>query len=366
MATSNYVKRLAGIAVAGLVAASVSAQACTNFLLKAADGTPVYARTLEYGTETAPAVVVVPRNYAYEGLRADNKPGPKWRSRYGFVGVMNLGEPYVSDGMNEKGLAGGSLYFPGFAGYVPLDKVDPHKAFAPWEFLTWLLSSFATVDEVKSVMNGVKIVALPVPKPGMDFVLPFHFAVHDASGASIVIEPVDGVLKVYDNPMGVLTNSPPFDWHVNNVRNYLKLSPLPAEPLQIAGQTFAPFGLGSGMQGLPGDSTPPSRFIRALAFVSTARQAPDGPQTVELAEHILNNFDLPSGFVLSAAKQGELETTQWSSIADLRARKYYIKSYHDQTLRGVDLNSVNLSGPSLLVSPLSDHRTIPALEFTKP
>lgn len=355
---------LIALVLAGLIGISTPVQACTNFLLIAADGTPVYGRTLEYALQTQSEVVVMPRNTFFVGIRANNAPGPKWNARYALVGVMSFGQPFVSDGMNEKGLAGGALYFPDFAAYTPPGEADPKTALAPWEFLTWVLTNFATVAEVKAALDKVTIVDLPTPV--VNFTLPFHFPIHDASGASIVIEPIDGKLKVYDNPLGVLTNSPPFDWHLNNIRNYVKISPVNANPLKIGGQTFAPLGQGSGLLGVPGDPTPPSRFIRALGYVASARQATDGPQTVRLAEHILNNFDIPIGFISTGEKDGPLEYTQWTSIADLRARKYYIKGYQDQVLREVDLNTFDLDAKSLFVSPFRSNPTPPKLEFGKP
>jgi choloylglycine hydrolase len=382
MITLKHFSKLTITAVVSFVMASNSVNACTSFLLQAKDGTPVYGRTLEYGIDTKQSVVVVPRKHVYNpgGVRddKDDTPGPEWSTRYAFVGVMSGNLPFVSDGMNEMGLAGGSLYFPGSVGYAQADGAHPNKTFAPWEFLSWVLSNFATVAEVKAGLSDVKIVGLNIlsPKDGqlppeMNFLLPYHFPFHDASGASIVIEPVDGVLKVYDNPLGVLTNSPSFDWHLTNVRNYLKMSSAPAAPLTIKGPPFVAFGLGSGMLGLPGDSTPPSRFIRAVAYVATTLQLPaeqlkDGPQAVKLAEHILNNFDLPNGYVDTGSPQGEFEITQWSSIADLRAKKYYIKTYEDQTLREVDLTKINLGGKDLLISPLSTHQTIPPIKFQAP
>ena len=350
--------------LAGLLASAAPAQACTNILMIAADGTPVYGRTLEYALQTQSDVVVVPRNYAFVGTRPANMPAPKWNTRYAFVGVMSFGQPFVSDGMNEKGLAGGALYFPDFAGYTPVAKADPNTALAPWEFLSWVLSNFATVAEVKEALD--KAVIADLPAPIVNFTLPFHFPIHDATGASIVIEPVDGKLKVYDNPLGVLTNSPTFDWHLNNIRNYVKLSPVAADPLKIGGKTFEPFGQGSGLLGIPGDPTPPSRFIRALGYVASAKQLPDGPQTVRLVEHIMNNFDIPVGFINSAAKGGELEYTQWTSVADLRARKYYIKSYQDQVLRMVDLTSFDLDAKTLQVAPFKPNPVPSALQFVKP
>ena len=92
---------------------------------------------------------------------------------------------------------------------------------------------------------------------------PFHYVVYDAAGASIAIEPIGGKLKIYDNPLGVMTNSPTFDWHMTNLRNYIALNPRNVPPLKIDGMTFRQFGEGSGMLGLPGDTTPPSRFVRA-------------------------------------------------------------------------------------------------------
>lgn len=360
----TIIGRVVAFALTGIAALGSPLQACTNFLLIAADGTPVYARSLEYALVVPSDVVIVPRNFAYVGTRPNNAPGAKWTSRYAMVGVMSFGQPFVSDGMNEKGLAGGALYFPGFAEYTAPSDADPAAALAPWEFLSWILTNFATVEEVKAAVANAQIVDLETPE--INFTLPFHFPIHDATGASIVIEPVGGKLKVYDNPLGVLTNSPPFDWHMTNIRNFVNISPVDAPPLKIAGQTFAPFGQGSGLLGIPGDPTPPSRFIRALGYVASAKQMPDGPQTVRLAEHILNNFDIPTGFVSSAAQKGQLEFTQWSSVADLRAQVYYIKTYDDQVLRAVDLKSFDLDAKALQISPLRPGTTPPALEFDKP
>ena len=125
--------RLLAAGLAAVVAGSSAAHACTSILVKAADGTPIYGRTLEYALETRSDVVVVPRRYGYVGTRPQNAPNAKWTTRYGYAGVMSLGEPFVSDGMNEKGLAGGALYFPGFAGYTPpyfqTDLVPPPLSF---------------------------------------------------------------------------------------------------------------------------------------------------------------------------------------------------------------------------------------------
>ena len=107
-----------------------------------------------------------------------------------------------------------------------------------------------------------------------------HFVVHDRSGKSVVIEPTDKTLKIFDNPLGVMTNSPTFDWHMTNLRNYINLTVTNVPPIDLGGVTLAQFGQGSGLRGLPGDFTPPSRFVRAVAFSQSALQADTATQSI--------------------------------------------------------------------------------------
>ena len=126
--------------------------------------------------------------------------------------------------------------------------------------------------------------------------------VHDASGKSLVIEYVGGKLNLYDDPLGVITNSPGFDWHMTNLRNYVNFSLDNHPPIQLGSVKLAPFGQGSGMLGMPGDFTPPSRFVRAVAFSQSVLEPKTGDEAVLTAFHILNNFDIPRGL---GARGGE-------------------------------------------------------------
>lgn len=355
---------LATMMVASLATVQ-SAQACTSFLLGTSDGGSVYGRTMEFAFDLKAEAIVIPRGYGLGTTGADGKPGMEWKSRYGIVGLNALGITGVLDGMNEKGLAGGILYFPGFVGYADAAKADPAKSLAPWDFLTWALSNYATVAEVKAALDGLSII--DVEEPTLQATPPVHYTLHDASGASIVIEPVDGVLKVYDNPLGVMTNSPSFDWHMTNLRNYLKLSPTNAAPLTVDGLTISSLGQGSGLLGMPGDPTPPSRFIRALGYTLSVEKQPSGMESVRLAEHLLNNFDIPTGWIRDDSEGGKpaLEYTQWSSIADLKNLQFYVKTYEDQVLRGIDLMSFDLDGKALMTAPLKPELAAPAIVFPK-
>ncbi|MGC1177972.1 MAG: linear amide C-N hydrolase [Methyloceanibacter sp.] len=241
-----------------------SVLACTGIRLTAEDGTVVHARTLEFAVDIHSDVIVVPRGYARTGTAPDGKEGLKWKAKYANVGANGLALPIIVDGLNEAGLAVGLFYFPTSAEYMPYTTADADRSIAPWELGSWLLDNFASVDEVKANIGNIVVPGVVLEAWG--FAPPVHAVVHDASGKSIVIEYVDGKLNVYDNPLGALTNSPPFDWHMTNLRNYVNFSMTNIPPVKLGSVTLEPFGQGSGMLGLPGDFTPPSRFVRAVAF----------------------------------------------------------------------------------------------------
>ncbi|MFG1344475.1 choloylglycine hydrolase family protein [Xanthobacter autotrophicus DSM 431] len=353
------------VALAGALAVAPAAQACTSFIIHTTEGGIVYGRTMEFGFRLKSEAIVIPRNLAMTATGPDGKPGAMtWKTKYAATGLNAFGIPVLTDGMNEKGLAGGILYFPDYAGYADPAKVDPKTALAPWDVLTWALTNFATVAEVKAALSGISVVDLK--EPTMGITPPFHYTLHDASGASLVIEPVGGTLKVYDNPYGVMTNAPGFDWHLTNLRNYVKISPFNAEPLKLDGQTIASFGQGSGLLGIPGDPTPPSRFVRALGYVASVERKPSGIQSVRLAEHIANNFDIPVGWIRDGKSTAALEYTQWTAVADLANKRYYVKTYDDPVLRGIDLMSFDLNAPKVVTAPLLRDQDAPALAFPKP
>ena len=251
--------------------------------------------------------------------------------------------PFIFDGLNEKGLAIGLFYFPITAGYMPYSVGDAGKTIAPWEMGSWILDNFATVEEVKA--NASKIVVAEVVFKDWGFVPPVHFVVHDASGKSIVIEYVGGKLNVHENPLGVMTNSPTFDWHMTNLRNYVNFSLTNVPPVQLGPIKLVPFGQGSGMLGLPGDFTPPSRFVRAAAFSQSLLPSKTGIAAVLQAFHVLNNFDIPKGALREHEKDdhGNILTdyTVWTSANDLKAKQFYFRTYQNSQIRMVDLTKMN-------------------------
>jgi choloylglycine hydrolase len=335
------------IAVAFLFSFTVqSAQACTGITLIAADGTVVHARTLEFAIDLDSNVIMVPRGFARVGSTPDGKPGLKWKSKYASVGANGVGLPLVFDGLNEKGLSVGLFYFPTSAQYMPYSPSDASKTIAAWELGSWILENQASVDEVKA--NIGKIVVPAVVFKAWGFSPGVHYIVTDASGKSIVIEYVGGKLNVYDNPLGVITNSPGFDWQMTNLRNYVNFSMTNAPPVKLGSVTLQALGQGSGMLGLPGDFTPPSRFVRAVAFSQSVFPSKTGDDAVLEAFHILNQFDIPKGAAREHEKDehGNLlaDYTLWTSAIDLKAKRFYFRTYDNSQIKMVDLTKMNLDG----------------------
>src|SRR5436190_6968893 len=326
------------------------AHPCTGIRLIAEDGTVVHARTMEFAIDIHSDVIMVPRGYARVGTTPDGKEGLKWKAKYASVGANGVGLPVLFDGLNEKGLAAGTFYFPTSAGYMPYVAADAGKTIAQWEVGSWILENFASVEEVKANIGNIVVPA--VVFGGWGFAPEAHYIVHDASGKSIVIEYVSGKLNVHDNPLGVITNSPTFDWHMTNLRNYLNFSMTNAPPVQLGSIKLLPTGQGSGMLGLPGDFTPPSRFVRAVAFSQSVLKSKTGDNAVLEAFHILNQFDIPKG----AAREHEKDEhgnvladyTIWTSASDLKAKRFYFRTYENSQIRMVDLMKMNLDAKDLV------------------
>jgi choloylglycine hydrolase len=356
-------KILTGICAAAMLLAFVlCANACTSIRIKTTDGYVFYARTMEGEVDFKSNVAIIPKGIEYIGTLPDNtQKGLKWSTRYGAVGMNTYGLPFLSDGMNEKGLAAGNLLFPGFAEYQPYNAAQASKTIAQWEVVTWILTNFSTVDEVKEAIKTIRVSKGPEDTVGF---LQLHFVVHDANGGCIVIEHVNGEMKIYDNPLGVMTNSPPFDWHMINLRNHINISATNVKPIDIDGLKETGLGQGTGMLGLPGDYTPPSRFVRMVALTSSAIPVTGPDEGLNLAMTIIDNADIARGVIRSSSgKETLYDITNWTVISDLGRKKFYFRTYANKDWRCVDVTKAlsNAKGITLIKADTPpDYRDITA------
>jgi choloylglycine hydrolase len=354
-------KLFRGLAVTAMTAfvSATTADACTGIMLRNADGSLVHGRTVEFGIPLDLDMAIVPRGYDFVG-QTPLGDGKKWTSKYGAVGAIVFGNLGIMDGLNEKGLAIGAFYFPTEAEYTTTTAANQAQSMSSVDFSNWILTSFATVDEVRKAIEAGEAVVAPTLLPGWpQTVQPFHWVVYDKSGKALVIEPVGGKLVLHDNPIGTLTNSPTFDWHMTNLRNYIALDPLGAASVKIDQTTFQSFGMGDGMLGLPGDFTPTSRFVRASVFASTAKPAKDSTDGVFSGFHVLNNFDIPVGAVREV-QDGKTHNDQTllTTMRDPENLRMYFKTYDDQTVRMVDLNKFDLDAKEVKKLPTKGKQTV--------
>ena len=319
-----------------------SLHACTGIFSKAEDGAVIYARTMEFGLELNSKILAVAKGHKYTGSTPTGKGGAKWEAKYNFLGMNFFNNDFVVDGVNEEGLQAGGFYFAGQCNYQDFSEENKGRAIAPEEYLTWALSNFKNVKEVEAHYNDVVIVN--TVNKDMNIVAPMHYLFVDKSGDSLVIEFLESGVVVQKNPVGVFTNNPEFSWHLTNLRTYVGLSPENVKSKNINGFEVVPFGQGTGMKGLPGDITSPSRFIRGvykLASVTPFKNAEDGLNKVIRA---MKYFYISKGNVVEVENGNKIcEYTQYEVYKDLNDFVMYVDFYDNVNIKKVDGKKIDFS-----------------------
>lgn len=344
------------------LAFSDESDACTGISLAAQDGSRVVARTVEWAaTPMQCGYVVCPRRYQQQSYTPSGADGMKYTSVFGYVGIYTEYEPFVVEGVNEAGLSAGLFFFPNYGQYAPYDESRKAKTICDMQFVSWVLSQFETIDQVKDALKSVNVVTLN-HKIGA-----VHWRIAQPDGRMVVLEFVNGTARFYENRLGVLTNAPGFQWHMTNLNNYVNLEPGSAKDMTLKpGITLMPLGHGSGMLGLPGDFTSPSRFVRATFYQTTAPQLGTGFETVVQAFHILNNFDIPIGTQHAKADipKGLPSATQFTSVTDQKSMKLYYRTAWNSTIRCIDLMHIDFHNVKYQSHPL-DNVTVQPVEIVK-
>jgi len=318
---------------------------CTALRLTTTSGSVVHARTMDFADETASDVVVVPRGYALMSMAPPGEPGMTWTSAYAALGVNTHGLPLLIDGLNEKGLAVSALYHPDCATYQRVDADDAARTLAPLDVPVWLLTRFANADAAAEGLRDVRVAASVFEPWG--FVPPLHHVLHDAEQRCIVVEFIDRELIVHDNPLGVVTNAPEFAWHLRHFQHYVDLNSTAA---------------GRFMLGLPGDATPSSRFVRAVALSQAAPPVDTVEEAVQQAFHILAACEIPRGVARSCdGERVYCDYTQYTSAIDTTTRCLYFHTYGNRRVRMVDLMKMTLDAPTLTVFPMDRHEDVQEL-----
>ncbi|WP_316901047.1 linear amide C-N hydrolase [Pseudodesulfovibrio indicus] len=332
---------------------SVPSRACTGLRVIAEDGAVTFARSLEFGSPTKSDIMIAPRGMEWTGTAPDGSNGLKWKSKYAFMGPDAFGQASPLEGMNEKGLYAAGFWMPaGESEFPKIAKEDYGRAVSQMDLGTWLLCNCATIDDVRKLVPALKLAGAKVPSLNMYTLV--HWYVMDATGKAVVIESMGGKVSVTDNPVGVFTNAPSFGWHLENLRNYVSLRPDNAQPFKLGDYTVKPLGEGSGLLGLPGDQTPPSRFVRAAFYANTALKPADADGAVNLGMNLIANFTIPRGLSRGAGPNNrpEYDYTQWTTVYDLSRKELYFRTYENQDYSRVRLSAVPLDGDKPVFIPM--------------
>lgn len=349
------------LAATALAAAFQPCDACTGITLKNRQGNTVVARTIEWGGSNLNSqYVIVPRQHKAQSLTPEGTNGLTFTARYGYVGLAVEMKEFIAEGINEAGLSAGLFYFPQYGQYETYQPTQKAQSLADLQLVPYILGECATLEEVKSAVEHIHIINID-PRAST-----VHWRFADAQGRQLVLEILNGKPCFYDNPLGVLTNSPGFEWQMTNLNNYVNLFPGTASAQELNGLSLRSFGAGSGFLGLPGDVTPPSRFVRAAFYQSTAPIQESILSTVLQSFQILTNFDIPIGieFPLNKIPVDIPSATQWTSATDLTHRIIYYRTMYNSAIRCIDLNTIDFNKVKYQAAPLDMQKQTPVETIT--
>lgn len=301
-----------------------------------------FGRTLDYEFSYGDEVVVTPRNYPFSFRDAG-----EMKSHYAIIGMACVVEntPLYYDAMNEKGLCMAGLNFVGNAVYRKPEAGKDNVA--QFEFIAWILGQCADVKAARAKLQNLNLTDTPFSAELP--VAQLHWILADREEA-ITVESVKDGLKIYDNPVGVLTNNPPFPEQMFRLNDYMHLSPTSPENHFAESLPLYTYSRGMGAMGLPGDLSSQSRFVR-VAFTKMHSVSGDSEQeSVSQFFHILGSVDQQRG--CCDVGEGKYEITLYTSCCNADKGIYYYNTYENHQISGVDMHKADLDGAVLVRYPL--------------
>ena len=319
---------------------------CTCIRMKTQD--TYFGRTLDLDYRFSEEVVATPRNYEFK-----LKVGGSLKTKYAIIGMATVVDdtPLYAEAANEKGLAMAGLNFPGNS--CLFDPKEGKLNLAMYELVPYFLGKYSSIDELKEDVDNLNIINIPFKENMPDGQM--HYMISDKE-RSIVVEQTKEGLKVYDNPYNVMTNNPPFQYHLTNINNYLNLNP------KVEGTSFQnklnlkPYGEGMAFIGLPGDNSPSSRFVRATYNLANSVCDEDENSSIAQFFHILDSVSMVKGSTIS--KNDTYDLTTYTCCINLDKGIYYYKTYENNQINAVKLTSENMNNDSISRYALNEKENI--------
>ena len=297
-----------------------------------------FGRTLDYEFSYGDEITITPRNFEFKF-----REKMSIKTHYAIIGMAYVTNnyPLYYDAINEKGLGIAGLNFVGNAKYK--EKVDGKDNIAQFELIPWILSQCASVEEARVLIEKINILNvsfsndLPVAE--------LHWIIADSKEA-ITVEAVEEGIKIYENPVGVLTNNPPFDKQMFALNNYMYLSPKSPENKFSKDLNLVTYSRGMGAIGLPGDLSSQSRFIRVAYTKMNSISKEDEKESVSQFFHILNSVDQQRG--CCDLGDGKFEITIYTSCCNTNKGIYYYTTYDNHQITAIDMHKENLDEDKLI------------------
>ena len=313
---------------------------CTAAVYKTKDH--YFGRNLDFDISYGEKIAITPRNYPFSFRKVKDL-----ESHYAMIGMATVvgGYPLYYDATNEKGLSMAGLLFAGNAVFQP--EAEGKDNVTPFEFIPWILGQCADLKETKALLEKINLVNIPFSEELP--LSPLHWMISDREG-SITVEAVQEGLKVYENPVQVLTNNPPFDMQMFNLSNYRNLSTDNPENLFAKGLELKTYSRGMGAMGLPGDLSSQSRFVKVAFTKMNSLSVDSESESVSQFFHILTSVEQQRGLVHMG--EGKYEITIYSSCCNTDKGIYYYTTYENSQITGVDMHRENLDGDSVVTYPL--------------
>lgn len=318
---------------------------CTAISFSAGDH--YFGRNLDLEYSYEESVTITPRNYPFPFRKM-----PAVRHHYAWIGIAYVNEnyPLYYDASNEHGLSMAGLNFPGNAVYQPFKPGMIN--IASFELLPWLLAQCRSVTDAKALLCNVNVWNEPFNQ--ILPLAPLHWIVSDKK-ESIVLEPKAEGLQIYENPVHVLTNNPPFPYHLKNLENYLNLSAEAPVNRFAPDLDLKPYSRGMGALGLPGDLSSASRFVRAAFTLHNTCCQNQEEAAVSQFFHILGAVEQQAGCV---RLEGGLEKTIYTSCCNTDKGVFYYKTYTNSQITAVNMHKENLDSDRLISYNLRTQQSI--------
>jgi penicillin V acylase-like amidase (Ntn superfamily) len=304
---------------------------CTALTLQSQQRQTFFGRTMDFSYDIEPKLYVLPKNYGWYNVL--NSMG--FYNSYRIIGIGQETDGMFAffDGVNENGFAAAALYFAGYAKFDTQITLKNKQPVSSLDFLHYILGKCGSVDQLAEVLNQIYIVGLP--DPVTHAVAPLHWIAADKSGKCVVIEQTGRGLEILPNDIGVMANSPDFEWHMTNLRNYIGVSPNQINEARWGNVQLRPFGQAGGSTMLPGGFTSPERFVRT-AFLKTHVRAPENTnEAVITCFNIMNSVTIPKGIVVT--DHDTCDYTKYTAFINTNTCEYFFRTHDNPQITTVSL-----------------------------